>query len=645
MTHRQPSWITAAAGLGLAAAAFAAPHAAPEVLQVPTYAGLEVLHVDVPDQAASPARPAVGLSRSGVETLFSRVIVRADADALKQAGVKAQPVAGLPGFHVIEAGSVRAAAALAANLGKRPGVAEAYVDGAAKLEPRQIPTDPALPLQWHLMNQLPESDPTFDINADAAWVAGYTGAGVVVGVIDGGYHLTHPDLADNHVLEASTEGTAANNHGTNVAGVIAAVGNNGQGGAGVAFEAGLARLYYNGGSQAIAEAFLHRNDLISVKNSSWGPSDNGIARVMASVERAAIEQSVLTGRGGKGEIFVWAGGNGALSNDRADYDPYTTNRFTISVGAIDSSDQASIYSEPGSCILICAPSDTDVWSSSDVGIYTTHSTSGYTPHFGGTSAAAPIVSGVVALMLDANPCLTWRDVQHILVESARQNDPLSPGWTTNGANRYIHERYGFGAVDAGAATATAASWPGLPPEVTISSPVSFVGAPLPDNNPSGVSRQIVINDPLTIESVEVTIDVVHPRVGDLSVVLTSPAGTESVFALPRWDFGADYNDYLFTSMRHWGEPSVGAWTLKVADETSSNEGAWLNWRITLNGSEPGAVACPCEWDASSGIDVFDLLGYLDDWFTQDAAADLNCSETVDVFDLLAYLDCWFGGCQ
>src|SRR5690606_2272089 len=132
------------------------------------------------------------------------------------------------------------------------------------------------------------------------------------------------------------------------AGVVAAVGNNGQGGAGVAFDAGLGRLYYTGGSAAIAAAFLHRNDLISVKNSSWGPSDNGIVRTMSSIERAAIEQSILTGRGGKGEIFVWAGGNGATNNDRADYDPYTTSRFTIAVAAIDSADEASIYSEPGS---------------------------------------------------------------------------------------------------------------------------------------------------------------------------------------------------------------------------------------------------------------------------------------------------------
>jgi uncharacterized protein YdiU (UPF0061 family) len=57
----------------------------------------------------------------------------------------------------------------------------------------------------------------------------------------------------------------------------------------------------------------------------------------------------------------------------------------------------------------------------------------YTDSFGGTSSAAPLVSGVVALMLEANPDLTWRDVQHVLVNSARRNDPSDADWRQNGS--------------------------------------------------------------------------------------------------------------------------------------------------------------------------------------------------------------------
>jgi subtilisin-like proprotein convertase family protein len=303
-----------------------------------------------------------------------------------------------------------------------------------------------------------------------------------------------------------------------------------------------------------------------------------------------------------------------------------------------------VYSEPGACVLACAPSDNDLFTGSDDGIYTTTGATGYTASFGGTSAAAPIASGVVALMLDANPCLTWRDVQHIFVETSRRNDATDVGWVMNGAGRYVHERYGYGALDAGAATAAAAGWEGVAPEVTVASATSLVGAALPNFDPLGVTRQIVVDSPLTLESVEVTVNVSHANIGDLSIVLTSPSGTESVFARPRQDFGVNYTDYLFTSVRHWGEPSVGAWTLTIADEAGSNEGAWLDWRIALNGTEPGAAVCPCEWDGAAGVTVFDLLGYLDGWFAVEGSADLDCSGTVDVFDLLDYLDCWFGGC-
>ena len=72
----------------------------------------------------------------------------------------------------------------------------------------------------------------------------------------------------------------------------------------------------------------------------------------------------------------------------------------------------------------------------------------YYNNFGGTSASAPVVSGIVALMLQANPNLTWRDVKHILVDTAVKNDPSDPGWTQNGAGRWVNDRYGFGAVDA-----------------------------------------------------------------------------------------------------------------------------------------------------------------------------------------------------
>ena len=61
-------------------------------------------------------------------------------------------------------------------------------------------------------------------------------------------------------------------------------------------------------------------------------------------------------------------------------------------------------------------------------------------------------------MYDANPYLTWRDVQEILVQTSRMNDPSDSSWNTNGAGHDVSHKYGFGAVDAGAAVSMALNW-------------------------------------------------------------------------------------------------------------------------------------------------------------------------------------------
>ena len=104
-------------------------------------------------------------------------------------------------------------------------------------------------------------------------------------------------------------------------------------------------------------------------------------------------------------------------------------------------------------VLICAPSDgagADIVTTDLLG-RAGQSLLDYTTGFGGTSASAPLVTGVIALMLEANPSLTWRDVQHILVRTAVKNDPLDDGWSYNAAGYHVNHKFGFGRVDAAAA--------------------------------------------------------------------------------------------------------------------------------------------------------------------------------------------------
>ena len=146
------------------------------------------------------------------------------------------------------------------------------------------------------------------------------------------------------------------------------------------------------------------------------------------------------------------------------------------VCAVNDLGQRSAYSNPGANLWVCAPSDDS--SQDHPGIVTTDEYSTYVDDFGGTSAAAPTVSGVAALVRAANTSLTWRDVKLVLAASARKNDPSNSGWE-QGALEYgsdathysFNHEYGFGVVDAGAAVTTASTWtnvPALTRETTLS---------------------------------------------------------------------------------------------------------------------------------------------------------------------------------
>src|SRR5690606_9605067 len=147
-----------------------------------------------------------------------------------------------------------------------------------------------------------------------------------------------------------------------------------------------------------AAGLAWRNDLNDIKNNSWGPLDNGAAWDPDPLVIDAIEQGIRHGRGGRGEIFVWAAGNGALHGDRVDYDPYASSRYTIAVGAVGDLDEHPAYSEPGASLMLVAPS-----SGNNRSIYTTAPDDGETFSFGMTSAAAPVASGAVALLLEQRP--------------------------------------------------------------------------------------------------------------------------------------------------------------------------------------------------------------------------------------------------
>lgn len=513
-----------------------------------------------------------------------------------------------------------------------------------------VPAGSLFPQQWHLNNTgQVGGTPGADANVLPVWATGDLGQGTIIGVVDSGVYGAHPDLAPNYrsdlsynFLEDNYDATPPapigpeDSHGTEVAGVAAASGTTLDGTVGVAPQAQIAGIRAIGGpitDQAMANALELNNQTIQIYNNSWGPalSNFGVPSPESPLVLAALQDGAQNGRNGLGSIYVFAAGNGLAAQSDVNYDGDANSRFVIAVTGVDEYGKQTTYGVPGAAVLVAAPTGHDYQGAADEhGIPTTtvinatnlDGSATLAPSyvdsgpdgFNGTSSAAPVVSGVVALMLQANPKLSYRDVQMILAETATQNDPGS-GWTGNGASFttdgktftpfHINNMYGFGTVNAAAAVALAKQWSPLPAENVVSSPVVNVNAGVPDGVSTGVTSTVTFSGAnLHMEHAEVILTATHAARNDLTITLTSPNGTQSVLAATRTtDYqydasgnvvldkngnpvhNANYTNYVFTTVRDWGENSNGTWKLQVSDRTGNGvAGTFNSWQLNLYGT-------------------------------------------------------------
>jgi subtilisin-like proprotein convertase family protein len=458
------------------------------------------------------------------------------------------------------------------------------------------PTDPLYVDQWHF---------ALIGDIETIWEE-YDGTGVHVGVYDDGVDYDHVDLDDNYDdslfavddLDAPLDGfpeLPVDGHGTSVAGLIAAEANNGNGGVGVAHGATVSAVNifdatqygFVNGDQAAFMDVASQAVMFDISSNSWGATplfssgldDGGFADVLDAV----YEDVVRDGRGGLGTIITQAAGNDDMD---ANGDGVNVSRFTITVAATDINGDAAYYSNFGASILIAAPAAA---LTTDVSGANGYDPGDYTDQFGGTSAATPVTSGVIALMLDANAGLGWRDVQNILAASAtltgsafnataagpeeEETWQSNEATTWNGGGYHIHANYGYGMIDAFAAVRMAEVWNLFTPaqvsanEVSVSGRNNFADVTV---GSAGVTRNVTVNQDVAIEHVQLTLEMDSDQLMDLEVLLTSPDGTTITVAFSDSAFIAFDDDldgtwtYGIDGLR--GESSQGVWKVEVVDD-------------------------------------------------------------------------------
>lgn len=413
-------------------------------------------------------------------------VVRPSSERLeglaRNAGVRQiKPLAGTWPLYRIQLAPGADPHTLASVLERQPDVRWAVPDRWLDLVPHGAPlNDPYWDQLWHLENDgsLGSGMTGADIHAVPAW-EWVTGLGILAAVVDGGVDPNQPDLLQEEgidVLDDDTDASPDLNtespaHGTAVAGLIAAIGDNGIGVAGVAWQATILPVRLIGGSTLsdVYDAFALVTDRgVAVINNSWGYRTEDCADLQDSpILEDAIDYAHFTGRGGLGASVTFSMGNQSCHNQ---VQPHLSHPASIGVGAVNMSSVLHGYSNTGTNVDIVAPS-TGLRTTDIVGPDGMNGlTEDYTNSMGGTSGACPIVSGVIALMYEANPRLSADEVQVVLCATADRIQPQEADYDAVGWSA----TYGCGRVDAAAAVAAVYNRPPSAPTWLLPTPGAIV---------------------------------------------------------------------------------------------------------------------------------------------------------------------------
>jgi subtilisin family serine protease len=418
-----------------------------------------------------------------------------------------KPVVGIPNTFVFQltANATENPVKIANRLMGRKEVLTAEPEIVVPQEPHYRPKDPFYPQQWYLYHTGgPEKAAGSHIDVEKAWDITRGLRSIVVAVADDAIDLNHPDFQGPGKIVAPKDfkdqdflplpGDSNESHGTACAGVAVAE-ENSNGIVGVAPGCALMPIRTTGflDDDTIEQLFdwAIKNDA-SVISCSWGPA--AVYFPLSLRQRAAITRAATQGRQGKGCVIVFAAGNANRPVSGTIYERswpnnmltgatnwlggFTVHPDVITVSACTSLGKKSAYSNWGTNISVSAPSNNappGMWfektgyigtapmvtvALSGLGVFTAdlvgalgYETSDFVRSFGGTSSACPVVAGVAALVLSANPDLMAGEVKRLLQETAdkivdRDADPqlgMRLGtYDTNGHSQW----FGYGKVNA-----------------------------------------------------------------------------------------------------------------------------------------------------------------------------------------------------
>ncbi len=556
-----------------------------------------------------------------------------------------KPVNGIPNtfvFHLTPQATENPVK-IANRLMGRKEVLTAEPNIVVRQEQHYRPKDSLYPQQWYLnnagANQVAASS---HISVEKAWDITRGVRSVVVAVTDDGFDLNHPDFQGAGKIVAPKDfkdqdflplpGEEDENHGTACAGVAVAE-ETGSGIVGVAPGCALMPLRTTGflDDESIEQLFEWAiQNGASVISCSWGPA--AVYFPLSLRQRAALTRAATIGRDRKGCVIVFAAGNAnrpisgtineqgwpnnLLKGPTQWLGGFTVHPDIITVSACTSLSKKSAYSNWGN-VTISAPSNNappGMWFEQTgyistapevrtalpgLGVLTAdrlgaagYSSNNFTNDFGGTSSACPVVAGVAALVLSANPDLTAQEVRRILQQTADKivdpdPDPqLAFRLGTYDVNGYS-QWFGYGKVNAFKAVQAAKEQ-----RVQQSKPSQVLNGrnnnslAIPDDNPQGITSPIQVPQTGSVRDIQIGVNIEHSFLGDIEVSLIPPTG-QTVLLQGRTLGSATQLQGTYTLQNTpalkqlLASPAAGVWHLLVVDYAQLDTGTVKSWELTL----------------------------------------------------------------